>query len=82
MCLFVAWRAGVPRAWIVAGAAMVLLPPASGIFTSDARFGLLALPIYPGLACLARTRKIDLGIRCVSIALLIAGVEAIVLHWP
>ena len=82
VCLFVAWRAGVPRAWIVAGAAMVLLPPASGIFTSDARFGLLALPIYPGLACLARTRKIDLGIRCVSIALLIAGVEAIVLHWP
>lgn len=82
VCLLVAWRAGVPRAWIVAGAAMVLLPLTSGAFTSDARFGLLALPVYPGLACLARTRRIDLGIRCVSIALLIAGVATIVLHWP
>jgi hypothetical protein len=81
-CLAAAWRAGVPRAWIVAGAVMVLLPLTSGALTSDARFGLLALPVYPGLASLARTRWIDLGIRCVSIALLIAGVETIVLHWP
>jgi hypothetical protein len=81
-CLFVAWRAGVPRAWVIAAAAMVLLPLTSGAFTSDARFGLLALPIYAGLASLGRTPGRDLAIRCVSIGLLIAGAGTIVLHWP
>jgi hypothetical protein len=82
VCLFLAARAAVPRAWIAAGAATVLLPLTSGSFISDARFGLLALPVYPGLASLGSTRRRDVAIRCVSAALLVAGVETVVLHWP
>jgi hypothetical protein len=80
--LVLAVRMGVPRAWTVAGAATVLLPLTSGSFVSDARFGMLALPVYPGLASLGGTRRRDMAVRCVSIGLLVAGVETIVLHWP
>src|SRR5581483_3785933 len=50
--LLVALRAGVPGSWVGCGALIVLLPLFSGSFTSDARFGLLALPVYAGLAVL------------------------------
>jgi hypothetical protein len=82
LCLVAAWRAGVPRAWIAAGAGMVLLPLTSGSFTSDARFGLLALPVYTGLAWIGRNRTVDVLIRIASIVLLVAGVETLLLHWP
>lgn len=81
-CLVVAARGGVPRAWIVAGLAMVLLPLGSGSFTSDARFGLLALPVYFGLALLARDRRLYGLIRFASPALLAAGVVTIWLKSP
>ena len=82
LCLAAAWRAGVPRAWIAAGTGMVLLPLASGSFTSDARFGLLALPIYTGLAWAGRKRTIDHLIRIASLSLLVASVGTLLLHWP
>jgi len=69
--LFVAYRAGVPRGWIAAGALMVLLPLETGSFISVARFGLLALPVFWGLAVLARRPAMDWGLRVLSVALLV-----------
>ena len=80
--LAVAARARVPPPWIVAGALMVLPPLWSGSFTSLARFGLLALPIYAGLAWLGRRRAIDLGIRAACVPLLIVSSMTILHHWP
>jgi hypothetical protein len=48
--LVCAFRAGVPRAWVLAGAGMVLLPVCTGSFVSDGRYGLLALPVFAGLS--------------------------------
>ena len=50
--LAAAVRLTVPRAWIAFGAIVVLFPLTSGSFESDARFGLVALPAYWGLAAL------------------------------
>jgi hypothetical protein len=43
-------------------ASIALLPLASGSMESDARFGLLALPIYWGLAVAARRRWLERGL--------------------
>lgn len=82
VCLYLAYRARVPRGWIVAGALVVLLPLWSGDWESDARFGLLALPVYCGLAYAARRRWLDGALRLVSGTLLAAGSATILLHWP
>ena len=71
--LAVAYRAGVSRGWIAAGAGMVLLPLASGSLLSDGRFGLLAIPVYWGLAVAARDRRVHGVLLAVSLVLL-AGV--------
>jgi hypothetical protein len=81
-CLVLAYRARVPLSWIVAGALLVLLPLWSGSFTSDARFGLVALPVYCGLAYLARTRWLDRFLRVGSAAALTLASATILLHWP
>jgi hypothetical protein len=80
--LVVALRAGLPRSWIAAGAATVLLPIASGSFTSDARFGLLVPPIFWGLAILGRRRALDRALLALCPLLLIAGVVTLPLRWP
>ena len=80
--LVVALRAGVPLAWIVAGALIVLLPLESGSFTSDARFGLLAPAAYAGLAVAGRRRLLDLALRPAMLCLLGAGTATILLRWP
>ncbi|HST24577.1 MAG TPA: hypothetical protein VLJ76_01150 [Gaiellaceae bacterium] len=82
ICLVLAYRARVPRAWIVAGALIVLLPLISGSWQSDARFGLLALPVYCGLAYAARRRWLDGALRVASGTLLALGSATILLHWP
>ena len=48
--LVLAWRSGVGRAWIAAGALMAFLPIASGTFESAGRMGMIAPPLYWGLA--------------------------------
>jgi hypothetical protein len=78
----VARRAGVGWPWLVAGAAVVLLPLASGTFMSDARFGVLALPAYWGLGLLARRRIVRLPLLIVSAGLLVAGTMTIPLATP
>jgi hypothetical protein len=70
LLLAVALRAGVPRAWILAGGLMVLLPVETGSFISVARFGLLALPVFWGLAVLGRRSAVDWTLRVTCIALL------------
>lgn len=80
--LVVALRAGVPLAWVVAGALIVLLPLESGSFTSDARFGLLAPAAYAGLAVAGRRRLLDLALRPAMLCLLGAATATILLRWP
>jgi hypothetical protein len=80
--LMVALRAGVPLSWILAGAGMVLLPLASGSFTSDARFGLLAVPCFWGLAVLGRKPWVNRVIIVSSPLLLAAAVLTIPLRFP
>ena len=71
--LVLAARAGTPRAWIVAGLLVLLVPLASGSIESEARFGMLAPALYWGLAALASTARRDRAIRVGSVLLLAAG---------
>jgi putative flippase GtrA len=80
--LIVARRNGVPWPWIVSGLAIVLLPLETGSFTSDARFGLLALPVYAGLARLGESRYADIAIRGTMVMLLVGGTATILDRWP
>ena len=82
LVLAVAYRAGVPRGWIAAGALMVLLPLETGSFISVARFGLLALPVFWGLAVLARRPRMDWGLRVLSVALLVVLTLTMPLIFP
>jgi hypothetical protein len=80
--LAVARRHGVPWSWVVGGGLMVLLPLWSGSFTSDARFGLLAVPIYSGLACLSRRPLVDRALRLICAGGLVLATATILLRWP
>jgi hypothetical protein len=82
LILAVAYRAGVPRGWIAAGALMVLLPLETGSFISVARFGLLALPVFWGLAVLSRRPAMDWGLRVLSVGLLVALTLTMPLIFP
>jgi mannosyltransferase PIG-V len=75
-------RAGSPRGWTLLGALTVLLPLGSGSFSSDARFGLLALPVYWGLAAFARTRLRFAFLAAVSAILLAAATVSLSLVFP
>ena len=80
--LAVARRAGVPWPWILCGLAMVLLPIGSGTFTSDGRFGLLALPVFWGLAALGRHRVVDRLVLTLSPVLLLPSVLTLHARYP
>jgi hypothetical protein len=82
LLLAVAWRAGVPAIWVFVGALILFLPLWSGSFTSEARFGLLALPVYWGLAVLGRRRAVGLALPAVSLLLLAAGTLTLPLAFP
>jgi hypothetical protein len=71
LLLAVAYRAGISLGWIVSGALMVLLPLETGSFISVARFGLLALPVFWGLAVLGRMRSVDWALRALCLVLLV-----------
>ena len=80
--LAVARRAGTPWTWIALGAGVVLLPLGSGSFESDARFALLALPTYWGLAWLCRDRRIFAAVAVLSAVLLAAATLTLPLVFP
>lgn len=71
--LVLARRARVPWEWIAFGALVVCLPLASGSVESDGRFGLLALPVYWGLASATRRRSATVLITAISLLLLVVG---------
>ena len=80
--LWIAWRAGVPRAWIAAAATIVVLPTFSGSFHSVGRFGLLAPALFWGLAAAGERLRIDRGIRILSAALLVGGTVSLAYVFP
>jgi hypothetical protein len=82
LLLLVAHRAAIPRSWVVTGAAVVLMPLASGSFDSVARFGLLVLPVFWGLAVLGRRALVNRLVLVFSPLLLAAATITIPLRYP
>jgi hypothetical protein len=80
--LVAARRAGTPPTWIAAGAAVVVLPVFSGAFDSIGRFGLLAPPLFWGLASLTRDERADRAVRIGSLVLLGAGTVSLAYVFP
>jgi hypothetical protein len=70
-------RIGVPTAWLVAAVLVLMLPLFSGSVQSEARFGLLAPPIYWGLAALAHTPRREVVVRACCLLLLCAATVTI-----
>lgn len=82
LLLYLAFRRGLPRSWILAGALIVWLPVASGSFQSDARFGLLALPVFWALGLLGRRPYVHRLILALSPPLLALFTVSTVYRWP
>jgi hypothetical protein len=80
--LYAARRAGAPLAWLAAGTAIVVLPVFSGAFDSIGRFGLLAPPLFWGLAGLTKTRSSERVVRALSLALLVGGTVSLAYVFP
>jgi hypothetical protein len=68
--------------WIALCALLVIVPLTSGSFESDARFGLVALPAYWGLASLVRGRRAFAALVGLSSALLLAATLTLPLVFP
>jgi hypothetical protein len=80
--LYAAWRVGTPLAWLAAGAAIVILPAFTGAFDSIGRFGLLAPPIFWGLAGLTRSERSARAVRVLSLVLLVLGTASLAYVFP
>lgn len=76
--LVVAYRGGVPRGWVLAGALVVVLPTFSGSFHSIGRFGLLSPAVFWGAALVVRRR----WVYGLSALLLAAGVATLPFVFP
>ena len=80
--LVAAWRSGVSRLWVLTGALMAFLPVATGTFESAGRMGLIAPPLYWGLAALTPSTSGDRTLRLACFALLAGGTLALGLVNP
>jgi hypothetical protein len=80
--LYAARRAGTPIAWLAAGAAIVVLPIFTGAFDSIGRFGLLAPPLFWGLAGLTNDARSERLVRALSLLLLALGTASIAYLFP
>lgn len=80
--LYAAHRAGTPLAWLAAAAGIVVLPIFTGAFDSIARFGLLAPPLFWGLAGLTRSRRSEHLTRSLLLALLVLGTASLPYVFP
>ncbi len=80
--LAAAWRAGAPASWIVLGVLLVVIPLGSGSFDSEARFGLLALPGYWGLAWICRDRRVYGSLLAAAAAMLAFATLTLPLVFP
>jgi hypothetical protein len=73
---------GTPPAWLAAGAAVVVLPIFTGAFDSIGRFGLLAPPLFWGLAGLTEGPRSEAVVRSVSLVLLVLGTASLAYVFP
>jgi hypothetical protein len=80
--LYAAWRVGTPLAWLAAAAAVVILPVFTGSFESIARFGLLAPPLFWGLAGLTRSAGSERVVRSVLLVVLVLGTASLAYVFP
>jgi hypothetical protein len=80
--LYAARRVGTPPAWLAAGAAIVILPVFSGAFDSIGRFGLLAPPLFWGLAGVTTGGRSDRVVRSLSLVLLVLGTASLAYVFP
>jgi hypothetical protein len=80
--LYAAWRLRTPLVWLVAGAAILVLPIFTGAFDSIGRFGLLAPPIFWGLAGLTRDARSERVVRSLSLVLLVVCTASLAYVFP
>ena len=80
--LYAARRVGTPLAWVAAGAGVVILPTFTGAFDSIGRFGLLAPPLFWGLAGLTEGSRSEAIVRAVSLVLLVLGTASLAYVFP
>jgi hypothetical protein len=80
--LVAARRAGTSWPWLIGAVAVVTVPLFSGSFESIGRFGLLALPVFWGLAWVGRNALADKAIQVVSAVLLVALTATIPFVFP
>jgi hypothetical protein len=79
--LAVAWKA-TPKGWIIAGAAITLLPLATGSFKSIERFGLMALPVYAAIAVMARSPRVQSIVLATTALMLFASTWTLPYRYP
>jgi hypothetical protein len=79
---YAARRVGTPIAWLAAGVAIVILPVFTGAFDSIGRFGLLAPPLFWGLAGLTKDVRSERLVRGLSLVLLVLGTVSLVYVFP
>lgn len=80
--LFAARRVGTPVGWLAAGSAIVILPVFTGAFDSIGRFGLLAPPLFWGLAGLTKDPRSERLVRAASLVLLVLGTVSLAYVFP
>lgn len=80
--LWAARRLGTSKAWLAAAAAVVILPVFTGAFDSIGRFGLLAPPLFWGLAWLAKDARSQRLVCGVSLVLLVGATVSLAYVFP
>lgn len=80
--IVVAARRGIAPSWILGGSLVLALPLFSGSVESEARFGLLALPVYWGAGMLARSRRGELVLQIGALVVLVIWVMLLPMLWP
>ena len=80
--LYAARRVGTPLAWVAAAAAIVIVPIFTGAFDSIGRFGLLAPPLFWGLAGLTTSVRSERVVRSVLLVLLVLGTASLAYVFP
>ncbi len=79
---YAARQVGKPPAWVAAGAAIVILPVFTGAFDSLGRFGLLAPPLFWGLAGLTTSARSERVVRSLLLILLVVGTASLAYVFP
>jgi hypothetical protein len=81
LLLVIALKKRIPRAWILAGAAVLFVPLETGTVQSVLRFGAIVLPTYWVLALAGRNRYLDRALVVLSL-LTLAGITCTLPYAP